>query len=517
MATEILRMDGITKIYGNGFMACKGVTLCVNKGEIHGLIGENGAGKSTLMKVLFGLETPQEGKIIVEGAECVIKNPLDATDHKIGMVHQHFMQVPNLSIAENITLGIEPVNFGVFDKKKAIDMTREVSEKYHLNVDPTQKIRDVSVGIKQKVEILKALIRGVHILILDEPTAVLTPQETEELFVQLKHLKEAGLSVIFISHKLEEVLDLCDRVTVMRHGKVVCEAKETAGMDATELSRLIVGREVITEIKREKSKPTQTLLSVENVSCYDNTGRAIVDNVSFNVHAGEIVGIAGVEGNGQRELSNIIAGMQKAQKGKICLNQQDTSSLQINQIRDLGMAYISEDRMKSGCAPALSVRDNLISTRLKRKDFRNGILINEKKAQEYVDQCIKEFEIACRSPKTLVGRLSGGNIQKVVVAREFTSGANFVLASQPTRGVDIGVTTLIRELLVKYTRENEIGVLLISSDLNEIFEISDRLLVMKDGKIVAAFDDVSGVTDEILGEYMLGLREMDQDAMEGKL
>lgn len=517
MATEILRMEGITKVYGSGFMANNDVTLSVNQGEIHGLIGENGAGKSTLMKILFGLERPQQGKIIVEGKECTIKNPLEAIDYGIGMVHQHFMQVPNLTIAENIVLGIEPNTMGVFNKKKAVEMTREVAEKYRLKVDPEALIRNVSVGIKQKVEILKTLIRGVHILILDEPTAVLTPQETEELFVQLKFLRDSGLSVIFISHKLEEVIDLCDRVTVMRHGRVVCQAQETAGMTPTQLSRLIVGREVVTEMQKESPETGVPLLSVKNVSYFDATGRAVVDHISLNVRAGEVVGIAGVEGNGQSELSDIIAGMLHADEGEIYLNETPVDSLSVKQIREKGLAYISEDRMTCGCAAELSVRDNLISTRLDRNEFKKGLLINEKQVRAYVDECIREFEIACSSPNVAVGRLSGGNIQKVVVAREFTSGANFILANQPTRGVDIGVTTLIRKLLVEYTREKGIGVLLISSDLNEIFEVSDRLLVMRNGKIVGMFDDVASVTDEMLGEYMLGLKAMTPDVLEGNL
>ena len=517
MATEILRMEGITKIYGSGFIANENVSFTVNKGEIHGLIGENGAGKSTLMKLRFGLEMPQEGKIFVNEKECVIKNPLDAIDYGIGMVHQHFMQVENLTIAENIVLGIEPNRFGVFDKKKAVEMTRDISEKYQLKVDPDALIRNVSVGIKQKVEILKALIRGVSILILDEPTAVLTPQETEELFQQLKFLRESGLSVVFISHKLEEVLDLCDRVTVMRHGRVVCEGKETKGISESQLSKLIVGREVITEMQKEQSKVGDKLLTVDKISCYDKTGRAILDKISFHVSAGEIVGIAGVEGNGQSELSEIIAGMMRATEGNIYLNNKRINGKNVDEIRRYGLAYISEDRMTCGCAPELSVRDNLISTRLDNNDFKKGLLINEKSVQRYVDKCIRDFSIKCNSSKTPVGRLSGGNIQKVVIAREFTSGANFLLVNQPTRGVDIGVTTLIRELLVKYTRENNVGVLLISSDLNEIFEVSDRLLVMRGGKIVAMFSDTSKVSDETLGEYMLGIKTMTPNELEGRL
>lgn len=517
MTKEILRMEGITKVYGNGLIANKEVTLSVNKGEIHGLIGENGAGKSTLMKILFGLESHQEGRILVNGVECNIKNPLDAIDHKIGMVHQHFMQVPKLSIAENIILGIEPTQVGIIDKKKAIRMTREVSEKYRLDVDPSALICDVSVGIKQKVEILKALIRGVEILILDEPTAVLTPQETEELFVQLKFLKESGLSVIFISHKLEEIINLCDRVTVMRHGRVVCQGQEVEGMNATQLSKLIVGRDVVTETEKADSTPGELRLGVRGVTLKDSTGRKVLNNISLNVHAGEIVGIAGVEGNGQSELSNVIAGLIHPESGDIILNGESILGKSVKGIRESGLAYIPEDRMISGCAVHLSIKDNLMSAKLDKKEFMKGLLIDQKKVDEYARKCIEEFEIVCDSPKTLISSLSGGNIQKVVVAREFTSGANFVLANQPTRGVDIGVSTLIRNLLVKYSRENGMGILLISSDLNEIFGISDKLLVMKDGAIVGVFDDVSKVDDQTLGEYMLGLKTMSAEVLEEKI
>lgn len=510
-------MDRITKVYDNGFVANSQVTLSVNEGELHALIGENGAGKTTLMKILFGLEAPQEGRILICGEEVHIKNSLDAIAHGVGMVHQHFMQVADLSIAENIVLGIEPNKLGVFDKKKAIEMTAEAAKKYQFDIDPNALIRDVSVGVKQKVEILKALIRGVRILILDEPTAVLTPQETRELFAQLKGLRESGYSIIFISHKLDEILELCDRVTVMRHGRTVCEAELLSGMTESRLSAMMVGRDVITEPSWEAPKTGKPILTAKDVTYRDNTGRTVLNHVSFSVRAGEVVGIAGVEGNGQSELSDILAGLMKATGGSITLNGKETGSLNIHKIRASGLAYISEDRMIYGCAPELSIRDNLLSTRLDKAEFKIGPFVNKKRADEYVRDCIRDFEIACSSPDMPIKGLSGGNIQKVIVAREFTSGANLIVVNQPTRGIDIGVTTLIRSLLVKYTREKGMGVLLISSDLNEIFEITDRLLVMRKGRIAAVLDDVAAVTDEMLGEYMLGIKTMTPEEMEGKL
>lgn len=507
MAKELLRMEGITKIYGNGFMANKDISFSVNAGEIHALIGENGAGKTTLMKVLFGLENCQEGRIYIEGEECRIANPLDAIAKGVGMVHQHFMLVPNLTVAENIVLGIEPGPGQVFDRKQAIQMTKEVSEKYQLAVDPNALVRDISVGLKQKVELLKALIRGVRVLILDEPTAVLTPQETRDLFRQLKILREHDYGIIFISHKLEEIMELCDSATVLRHGKVSGTIARK-DMDEVKLSRLIVGRDVVSEVERSATECGETVLRVRNLSYVDDIGKCLVKDVSFGIRAGEIVGIAGVEGNGQTELSEMITGLLPIAEGEVEINGTSTKGLNIRKIRDLGLAHISEDRMTYGCAPDLSVYDNLASIYLDNKSFIQGLFVNKKVVSEYVKGCIEEFEIACDSEASPVRMLSGGNIQKVIVAREFTSGANLIIANQPTRGIDVGTASLIHRLLHKYTREKKFAVLLISSDLNEVLNLSDRLLVMRGGEFGAQFTDVASVTDEILGEYMLGIKKM---------
>lgn len=512
MAKELLRMEGITKVYPNGFIANQGVTLSVDEGEIHALIGENGAGKTTLMKVLFGQEKPQEGKIYIEGQEVHITSPLDAIAKGVGMVHQHFMQVPNLTVAENIVLGIEPGPGQIFDKKKALQMVQETVDKFGLDVDPNALIRNLSVGQKQKVELLKALIRGVKVLILDEPTAVLTPQETRELFVQLKQLRDEGYGIIFISHKLEEVMELCSRCTVLRHGKVTGHGN-IRDLDPAKLSKMMVEREVDLTIEKEKAKPTETIVHVEKLNYLDPTGKRILKDLSFGVRAGEVVGIAGVEGNGQTEASEIISGILERTSGEVILNGKETRGMNIRQIREQGLAHISEDRMKYGIADSLSIRDNVAATYLASGQFNKGPFLNMKKLNAFVDKCIEEFEIACSDGSENIKFLSGGNIQKVIVAREFTGDANFIIANQPTRGIDVGTADLIRRLLVKYTRESNRGVLLISSDLAEIMEVSDRLLVMKDGEIVAQFNEPKSVSDETLGEYMLGVKRMTQEEM----
>lgn len=360
MGKELLKMEGITKIYPNGFIANRDVTFSVNESEIHALIGENGAGKTTLMKILFGLEERQGGEIYINGSPTHVASPLDAIAKGIGMVHQHFMQVPNLSVAENVILGMEPGAGLLFDKKKAVEMTREVIERYKMEVDPNTLIRDLTVGQKQKVELLKALIRKVKVLILDEPTAVLTPQETRELFIQLKALRAEGYGIIFISHKLEEVMELCDRCTVLRHGKVTGHGN-IAELNPAILSKMMVEREVNLAIEKEKAKPKQTILHVEKLNYLNSFGKHILKELSFGIRAGEVVGIAGVEGNGQTELSEIISGILKRTSGEISLNGKETAEKSIREIRDLGLAHISEDRMKFGIADTLSVRDNIAS------------------------------------------------------------------------------------------------------------------------------------------------------------
>ena len=513
---EALKMENITKIYPNGFVANKGITFSVQQGEIHALVGENGAGKTTLMKVLFGMEQPQEGAIYVNEKKVKISSPLEAIELGVGMVHQHFMLLPSMTVAQNVTLGMEPRKNGLVDTQKAVQITQEMSDKYRFGLDATARVGDLSVGLMQKVEILKALIRGAKVLILDEPTAVLTPQETRELFEQLKLLRTEGHSVIFISHKLEEVMELCDNVTVLRHG--YCNGTHPISeLDAAGISRLMVGRDVVLKIEKEDPKPGKPILEVRNLTRTNAEGKKTLNDVSFTIHEGEVLGIAGVEGNGQSDLSDSISGMVSYDSGTVKLNGKNLKGMKIVDIRSAGMSVIPEDRMTVGCVNDLSVQDNAIADRFDKKENMNGIFLDKKKAKSITDALIKEFEISCDSQDEAIRFLSGGNIQKVVVAREFTSGANFVVANQPTRGVDVGTAEMIRKYLVRQTREKGIGSLLISADLNEILEVSDRLLVMRQGRIVAAFPKANVVDVDELGEYMLGIRTMTAQEMEGVL
>lgn len=516
MADEMLRMQGITKIYPNGFVANKDITFAVNTGEIHALVGENGAGKTTLMEILFGMQTHQEGKIIIGGKEVKIANPLDAIAKGVGMVHQHFMLVPSLTVAENVVLGIEPMKLGFFSMAKAVQITQEIADKYNFKLDARAKVKDISVGLMQKVEILKALIRGAKVLILDEPTAVLTPQETSELFEQLFLLRKAGHAIIFISHKLEEVMHISSRITVLRHG--YCQGTfNTSEMDEARISRLMVGRDVVLKIEKPDTQKGKPVVAIKNLLHTDESGKAIVDGVNLNLYEGEIVGIAGVEGNGQKQLSDIIAGLLPYAAGSVTINGTEIRGKSIREIRSLGLSHIPEDRMHYGCAADMSIKENIIADRFLQKQFRRGPFISKKKINTLVDGYIKDFEIACDGREQPVRMLSGGNIQKVVIAREFTTGGNFMLANQPTRGIDVGTAEMIRKTMVKRSRESGTAALLISADLNEVLEVSDRLLVMRKGKIVAAFPKASDVTEETLGEYMLGIREMSSDDMEGLL
>lgn len=510
---EVLRMENITKIYSNGFMANRDVNLVINEGEIHALVGENGAGKTTLMKILFGMENFQGGRILLDGKDANISSPLDAIAKGIGMVHQHFMQVPSLSVAENVTLGMEPAHGLVFDKKEAARITQDISDKYQLKVDAKERIADMGVGLRQKVEILKALVRKCRILILDEPTAVLTPQETQELFVQLKAMKQDGIAVIFISHKLEEVMSLCDRVTVLRHGHTVGSDVITA-LNPAKISRMMVGRDVVLEIQKEPPVPKENILKVEDLYYENAEGVMVVNGVSFGIRSGEVVGIAGVEGNGQNQVAELIAGMIHSLSGTISICGKKSNGKSVRKIREMGLAYISEDRMVYGCAPNLPIRENIMADRVYTKQFRKfGVFLDTKKINQTIDGLIQEFEIACDDRGQPVRMLSGGNIQKVIVAREFTSGAKLILANQPTRGIDVGTTEMIRKTLVRKSRHDGVATLLVSSDLNEILEVSDRLLVMKDGKIVAHFPVAGKVTADELGEYMLGVRRMEPEEM----
>jgi len=507
----IVQMKGVTKVYPNGIAANQGVDFNVKRGEIHALMGENGAGKSTLMKMLFGLEQPTEGEIIVNSESVALTSPTVAISKGIGMVHQHFMLVPNLTVAENMVLGMEPKqgNKLFIDYKKAVEITEEFSKKYNLYVDPNAKVRDIPVGMKQKVEILKALVRGAKILILDEPTAVLTTQETEELFKELIHLKEQGYTLIFISHKLHEIKQLTDRLTIMRGGKSM-GVYETDTISKEEISKLMVGRDVILTVEKEKAVPTDIVLKVHELEYTNAWGKKMLDKLSFDLRKGEILGIAGVEGNGQKELVEMLFHLNVPDAGNVEVQGKTVIARPQREIREMGVSLIPEDRMTYGIAGTGTIEENIMSDRVGDKRYNKGILFDMTKMHEDSDQLIKDYKVLCKSRKQQVGMLSGGNIQKVVVAREFSSDPVLIIADQPTRGIDVGATEFIRKKLVELSRAGA-AVLLVSADLNEVMELSDSLIIMYNGGISAYFEDTTTLTDTVMGEYMLGLKQQSEE------
>lgn len=509
MSECLLRMDKITKVYDNGVVANQDIDFSLVEGEIHALVGENGAGKSTLMKILFGMEKPSQGSIFLRDKKIEMSSSNDAIKYGIGMVHQHFMLVPSFTVAENMVLGMEPRNGMFIDEEEAIKITEEFGKKYNLIVDPRAKVADLSVGMKQKIEILKALLRGAKILILDEPTAVLTPQETKALFEELINLKKRGHTIVFISHKLKEVKEISDRITVMRKGK--CEGVfYTKDVTEQEISKKMVGRDVVLKYDKEKHAYGNTILSVENLNYTNEINKKVLQNINFSVRQGEIVGIAGVEGNGQRELIEIITGNKKIKNSNIQIIGTEVSNLNIKEIRNLGFGYIPEDRMTQGTAGDGNIKENLIANQSEKKEFNSGVFLNTKKINSLSDKLIEEFMIKCSNALQKIRMLSGGNIQKVVVARECTTKPKVLVAEQPTRGVDIGAAHFIHEKLIEL-RNLGTAILLVSADLNEVIELSDSLIVMYEGEIVAYFDDTSSITEEELGLCMLGLNRHSEE------
>ena len=512
-----LELKNVTKVYGNGILANENVNLSVKKGEIHALMGENGAGKTTLMKLLFGMERPDSGEFFINGEKVDIKSPVDALHHGVGMVHQHFMLTPSQTVTENMILGSEPSKARIFvDMKTAEKNTRDIIEKYNFNIDPKARIRDLSVGMKQQVEILKALYRDAKILILDEPTAVLAPQETTVLFEQLRTLKDKGYTIIFISHKINEVIDLCDRLTVMRLGKTVGtydvhgnEELGTKDITVDEISRLMVGRDAVLEVNKEPSEPTDTVLYVDNVTKLDNEYKVVVDQVSFAVRKGEILAIGGIEGNGQRELVDMITGTSPIDIGDIRINRESIKGKTLKQLHEKIMAYIPQDRMVLGVAAGSTIEDNVVPYLIEKAEYQKCNILNKRKLKNVAESVVKEFDVRCKDSSQPVGMLSGGNIQKVVVARELSSSCKdavpLVVADQPSRGIDIGATKFIHRKLIAM-RDEGYAILLISADLNEVFEVADSAIILYEGKINAYFPDMKKVSEYELGQYMLGLK-----------
>ena len=509
MAEEILRVEDLTKIYPGGVLANYNINFSVDKGEIHALVGENGAGKSTLMKMLFGIEEITSGKVFLHGQEMHFHSSKDAIEHGIGMVHQHMMLVPSLTVAENLVLGIEQKKGMFLDQKKAVEETEKISKKYNLHVDATRRVRDISIGMKQKLEILKTMYRGAKIIILDEPTAVLAPQETEELFEQLLNLKKEGYTIIFISHKLHEVKYLCDRLTVLKDGRSIGTYK-VEDVTPEEISRLMVGRDVKLEYDKTPQQFGNKILTVENLCYTDKFGTKKLDNLNFSLKQGEVLGIAGIEGNGQKEAMEILTGNMKAESGAIHYRGEDLCRKTIRENRRMGIAHVPEDRNLNGSAPEMSVRDNLIAASLDK--LSKGTILDRKAIEDYCEACVEDFRVKTSSLDISIKSLSGGNIQKAIVAREFTAGADIIILNQPTRGVDVGAMEFIHKKILEM-RDDKKSLILVSADLAELKALSDRIIVFHQGTIAGVLDDVPNTTEEELGLYMLGLKSDSEEKL----
>jgi len=459
------------------------VDLYVERGEIHAIVGENGAGKSTLMNQLYGLYSPDSGEILVGGEEVVIHGPKDAINAGIGMVHQHFMLVGPLTVAENIVLGNEPVGaMDVFRYQKARQEVQKISQAYGLTVDVDARIEDLPVGSQQRVEILKTLYRGAEILILDEPTAVLTPQETEDLFRVLKNLQKNGKTVIFITHKLNEVMAVSNNVTVMRLGKVTGRIP-TSETSPRKLANMMVGREVLLRVEKSPHKPGSEILRVDSLKVKDNRGLMAVEGVSFTLHEGEILGIAGVAGNGQTELIESLAGLRKADSGSVFFEGADITQKAPRDIRELGISHIAEDRFKYAMVREFSVAFNMALGRHYKHPFAKSGFLREEEIYQNAKKLVEEFDVRPREIHILASNLSGGNQQKMVVAREFAYHPKCMLVAQPTRGLDIGAIEFIHKTLIHF-RDSNVGILLVSMELEEIFSLCDRILVMYEGSFM---------------------------------
>lgn len=498
----IIEMVNITKRFP-GIIANDGINLRLKKGEIHALLGENGAGKSTLMSILFGLYQPDEGVIKKNGEEVIINNPNDATKLKIGMVHQHFKLVGVFSSLDNIILGQEPNRFGFIDRKQAIDKIKNLSTKYGLNIDLNKRVDNISVGMQQRVEILKMLYRDNDVLIFDEPTSVLTPQEIEDLMNIMKNLVKEGKSIIFITHKLNEIMSVCDRVTVLRKGKYVGTVN-TKDITKEYLSEMMVGRKVNLEIEKKKTEKLKSILKVENINITINR-KEVVKNISLEVKSGEILGIAGIDGNGQMELAKGIYGLDKIKSGKIFLNNKDITNDSIRKRSIDGISLIPEDRHKHGLVLDYSLENNMILQRYWDNRFsKYGLLLN-KNIRSYTEELIMQYDIRSnQGPITKARSMSGGNQQKAVIAREIDRNPDLLIAVQPTRGLDVGAIEYIHRKIVEQ-RDKGKAVLLISLELDEIISLSDRILVIYEGEIVGEFNPKTVSRNE-LGLYMSGAK-----------
>lgn len=499
MSQFVIEMKNIKKSFGD-VKAVKDGNFNLNKGEIHSLIGENGAGKSTMMKLLYGMYGIDNGTILINNQEIKNLNPKIAIEKGIGMVHQEFMLVDELTVLENIILGFEPQKGLKIDFTKAAANVQHYIDQYGMDIQLHKKINQISVGEAQRVEIIKVLTRGANIIILDEPTAVLTPQESKSLFRILNKLREDGKSIVFISHKLDEVMEVSDRISVMRQGKYIgtVEKKDTSPKD---LAKMMIGREVFLNIKKKYTESGKVLLQVKDLWTSGEKEISKIRGISLEVKTGEILGIAGIDGNGQSEFIESIVGLRKVEKGVVLLEDKDITNLTPKKVRQAGITYIPEDRNTRGLNRELSIAENIIATNVDSK-FSKGVILDSHKMKEYADELAEKFDIRPRDTNIVSSALSGGNAQKIVVAREVADGGKLLIASQPTRGVDIGAIESIRSILQEVKAQG-LGVLLISADLEEVMSLSDRIVVMHEGKITGEMN-ADEANEENLGLLMMG-------------
>lgn len=498
---KVIEMKNITKKFGD-FVANESINLTVHKGEIHALLGENGAGKSTLMNILYGLYHPTSGEIYIKGEKVNILDPNVAIEKGIGMVHQHFMLVEPFTVAENIVLGMEPTGvMGKMDMRKALTDVEEISQKYGLHVNPRDKIHDISVGMQQRVEILKALYRGAEILILDEPTAVLTPQEIKELIIIMRNLTEQGKSIIIITHKLKEIKEVADYCTIIRRGKHIDTVK-VENITEDELAAKMVGRQVSFKVDKKNKEIGKIVLQIDNLVVKNNRNVDAVRGLSLEVHAGEILGIAGVDGNGQTELIEALTGLRHIESGKVTVNGIDLTNKRPREIIQNKMSSIPEDRQKRGLVLDYTVAENMILENYNKEPFSRKGILNKIEINRFAKELIRKFDVRPENEKVAVRALSGGNQQKVIIAREVTNDPDILIAAQPTRGLDVGAIEFVHKSLVEQRDKNK-AVLLVSLELDEIMNVSDRIAVIYEGKIVGIVD-AKDADERSLGLMMAG-------------
>jgi general nucleoside transport system ATP-binding protein len=496
-----LELRGITKRFG-ALVANDSINLAVADGEIHAILGENGAGKSTLMNIVYGLLAPDEGTISVDGKVITINSPLDALAAGIGMVHQHFMLIPVFTVAENIVLGHEKTKGpGILDLQTARQEILRVSAEFNFDIDPDALVENLPVGLQQRVEIIRALIYDAKVLILDEPTAVLTPQETDELLRNMKKLKETGTSIVFITHKLREVKEAADKITIIRRGKVVGTASPSASQE--ELASMMVGRPVSLDVEKKLPTLGKVMLEVKNLHISDHTGRILVKDISFELHAGEILAVAGVQGNGQSELAEAIVGLQEHVTGSISLDGKDISRSSVREALHSGIAFVPESREEDGLISSFTIEENLILDLHDLPPYAKGPVISQTVVAAEAEMRIKEFDIRTQSAKDSASSLSGGNKQKVVLARELSRPVKLVVASQPTRGLDVGSIEFVHERIIA-ERDSGRAVLLFSTELDEVSDLADRIAVMYRGEFIAIVP--ADTSREALGLLMAGVK-----------